>query len=513
MNTRDFVRKVSLCVIILGSLLWMGACTRPTEKENEPWKAGQGFVVPTKVPSSDDNPYITAPRDSNQPIQTPTPDAPHPIPGARQNTEQYIVQSGDTLGQIANRYGVTIDAIAEASELTNINILSVGQELTIPPPDPVDTGPSFKIIPDSELVASPVTVYFDVADFAFSQGGYLIRHEEEVNEDLLTGVQIVQLIAQDFSVNPRLLLAVLEYQSGWVTNPNPRTETLKYPIGWKDPNREGLYRQLAWAANELNRGYYTWRVAGTPTWILDDGTVVPIDPTINAGTAGVQYFFTKLYGARFWEKTVAEEGFFAVYNELFGYPFDYAFEPMLPSDLVQPPLQLPFEEGKEWSFTGGPHGGWGDGSAWAALDFGPPGNEGGCLPSDDWVVAMANGLIVRAHNGAVVQDLDGDGNEQTGWTILYMHIESRDRVQPGTHLQAGTPIGHPSCEGGVSNGTHVHIARRYNGEWIAADQNIPFNMDGWISSGTGEYYQGYLAKDGITLEADQFDTPNRSIQR
>ena len=66
---------------------------------------------------------------------------------------------------------------------------------------------------------------------------------------LLSGVQIVQLIAQDFSVNPRLLLAMLEYQSGWVTNTNPPTETLKYPLGWKDPNREGLYRQLAWAAN------------------------------------------------------------------------------------------------------------------------------------------------------------------------------------------------------------------------------------------------------------------------
>ncbi len=491
----------------------MGACTRTTQEEKEPWKAGQGYVAPTDVPVSEDNPYITNPRDSDQPILTPTPDAPHPIPGARTDTEKYVVQSGDTLGQIANRYGITVDAIAEASDLTNINILSVGQELVIPPPDPANTGPSFKIIPDSELVASPVTAYFDVADFAYSQNGYLVRHEEEVNQQMLSGVQIVQLIAQDFSVNPRLLLAVLEYQSNWVTNPNPYTETLKYPIGWKDPKREGLYRQLSWAANELNRGYYMWRVAGTPTWILDDGTIVPIDPTINAGTAGVQHFFAKLYGAQFWEKSVAEEGFFVIYNELFGYPFDFAFEPVLPPDLAQPHFQLPFEEGKEWSFTGGPHGGWGDGSAWAALDFGPPGDEGGCIPSDDWVVALTDGLIVRAEDGAVVQDLDGDGNEQTGWTILYMHIEGRERVQPGTQLQAGARIGHPSCEGGISNGTHVHIARRYNGEWIPADQNIPFVLDGWVSSGSGDLYDGYLSKDGNTVEADQFPTPDRLIQR
>ena len=180
MNVSGVFRNFELLVIILGTLLLMGACTRTTDNAAEPWKAGQGFVLPTKVPGSDDNPYISDPRGPNEPIESPTPDAPHPIPGARTNVEQYIVQPGDTLGQIANRYGVSVDAIAEASNLSNINILSVGQELVIPPPDPVNTGPGFKIIPDSELVASPVSAYFNTADFAASQGGYLVRHEEEV---------------------------------------------------------------------------------------------------------------------------------------------------------------------------------------------------------------------------------------------------------------------------------------------------------------------------------------------
>ena len=102
------------------------------------------------------------------------------------------------------------------------------------------------------------------------------------------------------------------------------------------------------------------------------------------------------------------------------------------------------------------------------------------MQSDAWVVALADGLIVRSGNGAVIQDLDSDGFEQTGWTVLYLHIETRDRVEVGVKLKAGERIGHPSCEGGVSNGTHVHLARRYNGEWIAADGQIPFNLDGWI---------------------------------
>jgi hypothetical protein len=106
-----------------------------------------------------------------------------------------------------------------------------------------------------------------------------------------------------------------------------------------------------------------------------------------------------------------------------------------------------------------------------------------------------------------------DGLEQTGWALLYMHIESRDRVQPGVYLHAGDRIGHPSCEGGVSSGTHVHLARRYNGEWIPADQQTPFVLDGWISRGNGVLYDGSLEKDDDRVEAWDGIRPENSIKR
>jgi len=147
------------------------------------------------------------------------------------------------------------------------------------------------------------------------------------------------------------------------------------------------------------------------------------------------------------------------------------------------------------------------------LDFGPPGEALGCVQSDAWVVTVADGLILRVENGAVIQDLDGDGFEQTGWVVLYMHIETRDRVKSGTFLKAGERIGHPSCEGGISNGTHVHLARRYNGEWIPADQDIPFVLDGWVSSGTGTEYDGYLTIGDISIEAYAGKSLENGIQR
>ena len=263
----------------------------------------------------------------------------------------------------------------------------------------------------------------------------------------------------------------------------------------------------------LNRGFYLWRAGGIGSWLLSDGNIVPINPTINAGTAGVQQMYALLYDRNAWEKAVSREGLFASYEALFGYPFDYAFEPLKPQDLNQPLMQLPFEPGVMWSFTGGPHGGWGDGSGWAALDFGPPGEALGCVPSDAWAVAVADGTILRAEDGAVVQDLDGDGMEQTGWVVLYMHVDTLDRVQPGAVLKAGDRIGHPSCEGGVSSGTHLHLARRYNGEWIPADGEIPFILDGWISSGLGKEYDGLLSSGGKKVEAYAGNSDINKIQR
>ncbi|MCC6957800.1 MAG: LysM peptidoglycan-binding domain-containing protein [Anaerolineales bacterium] len=452
-------------------------------------------------------------RSPGAPILTPTPDHPHALPPIRSESETYTVQPGDSLGLIASTFGISLEQLIAANKLIDPNLLEVGQVLDVPAPTPKNPGPAFKIIPDSELVNGPYSALFDVEEFVNKQAGYLSTYKEELNGVSWSGAEIVKRIAQDYSVNPRLLLAVLEYQSGWLTEKAPKKSTRDYPIGWEDPQRKGLYRQLNWAANNLNRGYYLWRVGGTATWLLSDGEVVPIEPTINAGTAGVQQMFALLFDRSNWERAVSQEGLYAVFERLFGYPFDYALEPLVPASLFQPTLQLPFEPGVEWSFTGGPHGGWGDGSAWAALDFGPPGEAMGCVPNEAWVVAVTDGVILRAGDGAVIQDLDGDGLEQTGWTILYMHIATEGRVEAGTHLKAGDRIGHPSCEGGVSSGTHLHLARRYNGEWIAADQDIPFILDGWVSSGLGKEYDGYLNRGSKKVEAYAGNSDINLIQR
>jgi LysM repeat protein len=76
---------------------------------------GQRLVIPTGG---------TAPQPG--PTATPNPGNPGGTPSV------YVVQRGDTLGRIAQRFATTAQAIASANGITNINLIYVGQRLNIP---------------------------------------------------------------------------------------------------------------------------------------------------------------------------------------------------------------------------------------------------------------------------------------------------------------------------------------------------------------------------------------------
>jgi hypothetical protein len=164
-------------------------------------------------------------------------------------------------------------------------------------------------------------------------------------------------------------------------------------------------------------------------------------------------------------------------------------------------MRLPFDPGKTWAFTGGPHTAWGDGEPWAALDFAPPAVVGGCSPTKEWATAVADGVIARTGTGIAVLDLDGDGDERTGWVVFYLHLASDGIIPLSSKVKTGDPMGHPSCEGGRSTGTHVHIARKYNGEWILAEGVLAFDLEGWKAINGRQAYEGSLERNGIRITA------------
>lgn len=420
----------------------------------------------------------------------------------------YYAQAGDTLSALSARFDVWPEVITSPQDIPLVSLIKPDQLLIIPQRFSEDQVTSKEILlPDSEIVFSPSAIDFDVDAYVKKAGGYLNEYREWRVGGWYTGIEIIEAVAIENSINPRLLLAMLEYESNWVSGQPANLAQSDYPMGWNDFHAKGLYRQLSWAVQQLSIGYYGWRAGLVTELEFTNHKTIRIAPELNAGTVAVQYMMSQLYDDREWIGALYDPNSLpALYEDMFGNPWTRALsvEPLLPTYLVQPEMELPFEQNIRWSLTGGPHSAWGPDGALAALDFAPASLEHGCVESSRWITAAASGLVVRSSQGVVMVDLDGDGHEQTGWALLYMHVATKDRVPAGTWLSTNDRIGHPSCEGGVSNGTHLHFARKYNGEWVLADGPLPFILTGWQAHADSVVpYAGFLTRENEVVIASQ----------
>jgi LasA protease len=441
------------------------------------------------------------PAPASTPTPTPLPITQRPVyaPG---ELVPYTAQSGDTLPNLAFRFNTTIEEILAANEVIpeDATTLPPGLPIEIPIYYEALWGSQFQVLPDCAFVNGPPQIGFDTATFVDSQPGWFKNFWQIAGVEYRDGAEIIDYIANRFSISPRLLLAILEYQLGALSNPEMPVGLLTgYPLGYRTTGYNGLYLQLVWTANQLNQGYYGWLAGKLDTIEFTDQTIEHPDPWQNAATVALGYYFSKLESRGIYYYTLGPEGFITTYQDLFGDP--WTCQPLIPGSLRQPTMSLPFSSGKTWAFTGGPHTGWGQGDPWAALDFAPPSIAGGCEITTEWAVATAPGTIARSEPGLVELDLDGDGDHRTGWVLLYLHLGTQDKIPAGRQVITGDQLGHPSCEGGESTGTHIHIARKYNGVWIPAAGVIPFDLGGWIAQAGTSEYQGKLIRFGKVITA------------
>jgi len=206
----------------------------------------------------------------------------------------YYTIAGDSLPVVSLRFGVDMGSITSPNSIDPEGLLSPDQLLIIP--NRLDiTSSKMKLLPDSEVTFSPSTIDFDIHGYVDTAGGYLSSYKEYLATGWTNGADVISRVALEYSVNPRLLLAFLEFKSGWVYGQPQDIFAQTYPMGYAVEGKEDLYQQAAWFASTVMDGYYGWREGRRLVISFQDGQVLRLAPQLNAGTVGLMNVFSYLY--------------------------------------------------------------------------------------------------------------------------------------------------------------------------------------------------------------------------
>lgn len=345
------------------------------------------------------------------------------------------------------------------------------------------------VLSDGQFVYGPNVRTFD-------SYGFLKQHSELTDED----AEELNCIALRYSINPKVLLTIIEMQSRLVSAPSPTA--IAAPVGYA--TIVGFTSQVNLLAEHLSQAFY-WHLyeyqprrleLAQPEVRFEDDSTERISGEMNAATYAVQSVLAELSAPDRWQHLVSQDapdGFYQTYLRLF--PDD---DPLDTSNILDPNaippanlLKLPFACHDRWLFTGGPHG---VSTVWSAVDFAPGSESCSAPPSDRWVVAAASGVVVSTCGTCGVEIDHG----VDGWRTFYYHLVN-PQVSKGDLVTKNQRIGNPSCSiccGGSATGVHVHFDIRQNG----LVQNIAgTSLEGWIVHAGTYAYDGYLQRDSTTI--------------
>lgn len=384
---------------------------------------------------------------------------------AQEPVGSYVVAPGDTLGAIAARFGVTVDALVAANNITDPNLVRVGQVLVVP--GAVGDPGALSSIPTMQVLAQP----------GETLGAIAARYAQDAAT--VAALNNLTTTAHLFPGRPVKIPAA--------TAP-PQVAPLRFgavaSVELPATLAQGRTGRLAVETSRPLALEVDWNGLRIPLSAAPDNparqeALLPVPALLGPGVFPLSIRYVTGSGlpvSRTWDLTVADGGYASQIIEL---PTDRGA--LLEPTLVQSELEkvtaawtpftgelawrLPFSRpiglefattspfGTRRSYDGGAYS---SGGYHAGQDFGAPEGTPVFTPADG-VVVLAEALQVR---GNVVIIDHGRGVYSGFWHL------SEIQVAPGQTVRAGDTVGLVGNTG-LSTGAHLHWELRIYG--IAVD--------------------------------------------
>jgi murein DD-endopeptidase MepM/ murein hydrolase activator NlpD len=364
----------------------------------------------------------------------------------------YVVQPGDTLSLIAQRFNSTVDAIAQANAVLNPNLIFVGQLLAVPTPQDAAPPPSqtvTHVVQPGETLAG-IALRYNTTAWAVAQANDLSNPNV-----ILVGQRLVIPSPQGGEE-----VALLPPFTGLLVEPTVITQgqTLAvYVRTDREVTLSGMFdgRLVRFAGG----GGAYWGVIGVHAMALPGpypleltaidavGNTVRITQVVQvaAGEYAIDYITLPPDKLKLLDPELLRQERERLAHVLGGYRPDKLWSGLFQVPVEEPRVTSPF--GSRRSYNGGPAN-----SYHAGADF--RGAEGTSVYAPaSGVVALAEALTVRGN--AVVVD-HGLGVFTGYWHLSGIAVEVGQSVVPGSLLgYVGTT--------GLSTGSHLHWELRVGG--------------------------------------------------
>ncbi|MDP4985646.1 M23 family metallopeptidase [Pseudoalteromonas tunicata] len=282
---------------------------------------------------------------------------------------------------------------------------------------------------------------------------------------LLAKQEVILHWAGYSSVNPKLLIALIELQSQLISTPDEAN--VEQPLKGLS-NEVGFDKQVKDIALQLSARFYAFEQA------LSDNKISQLQSNTPATLA-----LQSLFSASEQQTEQTNQPAQSKFNQLLSSYAQISNGESLLIDINNRQLaaseqasiqaasfymSFPWPSGSAW-YSGGAHSNTGSGYPFSSLDFNN--GSGGWGSNTPWVQASHGGQVTRysACNIRVTHS--------SGYATSYYHM---DNVQynTGDVISAGAWLGRYAnnysaalCEGGQSSGPHVHWSLLYNGRFIS----------------------------------------------